>query len=542
MPDNSAEIGNLRIQLDSTTRSLETTRNERVLIEKNLEAQATQVVTLQTQLSSAKASYETETRLLSTLRERFASQASGIQKTREDLIRAESDLSAVRVEKSEVEGGLLRDKEDLRELRRKMDEISDTIDKTKVEIEKMKKEAKQQKGLLAIARKQLLAREADKMKVEKELEEVTQELNDITADYKGVETQLQFLAPPANGVAIDNQRAPSRADSLTFAAAFPLPSSPSPPSSTLSPTSGSGKSNNPFEKLVQSAATSSQLASPFQNLQDSFVLPAQAEVPQLSVTPQPLAATEALTRTTEDELDGPLNVFEQDLEDKSPFETNLDTNNAFGTPTKPLAGEDPFGFPDVAEAPPAVSRDSSEESHVVQPVQDLAKSPAEDAWPVLQVNGSTSVISASTNKGVISDAMGVLDKGPEIPAPDSQTELEVANGATNDHNVSTDLNEKLKEIEHDDSDSDDDSDNEPLSHLTKGKGHGVVTTEIANTKQTDAPTSSGPSNSDDLFGSSNLEMLPTEERVPSPGVPVVPVVLPTVDKDLNNQAKSEISG
>ena len=40
----------------------------------------------------------------------------------------------------------------------------------------------------------------------------------------------------------------------------------------------------------------------------------------------------------------------------------------------------------------------------------------------------------------------------------------------------------------------------------------------------------------------NLEMLPTEERVPSPGVPVVPVVLPTVDKDLNNQAKSEISG
>ena len=101
LQDQSAEIGNVKNQLNSTNRSLEAAKTERASLERQLTEQAAMLASLQTQLSSAKAAYDTETRLLGTLKERFAAQSAEIQKTREELIHAESDLSAMRVEKAE---------------------------------------------------------------------------------------------------------------------------------------------------------------------------------------------------------------------------------------------------------------------------------------------------------------------------------------------------------------------------------------------------------------------------------------------------------
>jgi epidermal growth factor receptor substrate 15 len=471
VPDNSAEIGNLQIQLGSTSRALETTKNERATTEKSLAEQASQISTLQTQLSSAKASYETETRLLSTLHERFSTQANEIQRTREELIRAESDLSAVRVEKVDVEGALLRDKEELRELRRRMDEVGESVEKTKVEIEKLKKEAKQQKGLLAIARKQLLAREADKAKVAKELEEVARELEDSTKERERVETNSQALVQPQPILAVDDatesQRAPSRADSVAFAAAFPLPTSPSPPSvsgSMISPTSG--KSNNPFDKLVQSTTgTFPRTASPFQQLHESFVTPQQATLSR-SQTDAKISLQDAEEDKSTMELP---NSFSHNTNNPSPFVSNLDTETILQTPPAPSKhNDDPFGFPNVAENSRTASLDTSvEESHLSQLVGDTPKDSAESAWPVLPAtNGSTSAISSS-NKDVASEHVAAPQHDAELKSS-AVKDTETPTGAVDLHN-STDLNEQLKEIEHDESDSGTDSEDEPIVASATGK-------------------------------------------------------------------------
>ncbi|KAJ2968562.1 hypothetical protein NUW54_g13180 [Trametes sanguinea] len=80
LQDKSAEIGNVKNQLNSTNKSLETAKNERATLERQLTEQAAMLASLQTQLSSAKAAYDTEMKLLSTLKERFASQSAEIQK------------------------------------------------------------------------------------------------------------------------------------------------------------------------------------------------------------------------------------------------------------------------------------------------------------------------------------------------------------------------------------------------------------------------------------------------------------------------------
>ncbi|KAI6043018.1 hypothetical protein EDC04DRAFT_2600428 [Pisolithus marmoratus] len=254
--DQSAEIGNAQNQLNSTNKSLQTAKSERENLETTLASQAAQLSALQTQLATAKASFETETTLLNSLRERHATQTADIQKVREELIRSESDLSAVRVEKAELEGSFLRDKEEVRELNKKMLEITNQIATTKQEVEKVKKEAKQQKGLLAIARKQFATKESEKTRVDKELEEARTDLVNVTKERE--EEEVGSAVP---SLAETIERAKSPADSLAFAAAQPLPLTPDLTGAT-SPTSA--KSNNPFGKLVKSVESSTPRSqSPF---------------------------------------------------------------------------------------------------------------------------------------------------------------------------------------------------------------------------------------------------------------------------------------
>jgi len=283
--DRSAEIGNLQNQLQSTTRSLETTKTERSNIEVTVHNQAAQLSALQTQLSSAKAGYEAETGHLATLHGRHSKQSSEIQKVKEELIRAESDLSAMRLERAEVEQSLLHDKEEIRELQRKMTETGSSIEVTRVEIEKAKKDAKQQKGLLAIAKKQLAAREAERAKATQELQEALAEADEATKEREIAETELsrELVVNKANGLPFSPSPSLS-GDSAIFAAAQPLPVTPGSPSSLGG--SAAAKSSNPFERLAAGSGSRSQ--SPF--------LPfAEASVP----TPPPVTSAQNEATTTD---------------------------------------------------------------------------------------------------------------------------------------------------------------------------------------------------------------------------------------------------
>ncbi|KAH9997547.1 hypothetical protein BJV77DRAFT_1065167 [Russula vinacea] len=248
--DHSADIGNLQNQLQSTTRSLENTRAEQNNVEVTVQNQAAQLSALQTQLSSAKAAYGAESRLLATLREHFSNQSSEIQKVKEELVRTESELSAIRLEQDEVEQNILHGKEEIRDLHCKMTGTGSTIEVVKAEIEKAKKELKQQKGLLVIAKKQLAAREAEGAKISQELQEVVAEVEEVTREQEMTEVEL-FKEPTA--IQTSNRLSfaspPSLSgDSVPFSAAQPHPSS----------SSGSltARSINPFERI-------SGLQSPF---------------------------------------------------------------------------------------------------------------------------------------------------------------------------------------------------------------------------------------------------------------------------------------
>lgn len=473
LQDKSAEIGNVQNQLNSTNRSLNTTKADRERVEQTLATSASQLSALQTQLSFAKAAYETETKLLNTLRERMGNQTAEIQKVREDLIRAESDLSAVRVEKAEIEGAFLRDKEDVRELHRKMAEAGTEVAGLKVEIEKSKKEAKQQKGLLAIARKQLSTKETEKVKAQQELEDVEAEVAEITKERESVEKEPEQDPSSAllNGHDSSSPFVQSQeSDPMTAAAlSQPLPVSPDP----ASPSGTSMKSNNPFDRLTRSSSSTSSPR--------SQTLP----FPDVASAPPPNVAS---TDAAEDPFDLSRGFSEEHtVAEKETDSTSAEVGNA--TPRQETA---------TLSVTPA-------------PIEESATSPASDFDSDLFGTPPSTAAGLSQSPAP--------NRRSEVPSIETQfPSLDNVPGSfpTSDkrHDGETDLDGPLKEIDIEESDSD--SDEEPLADV-KQKLHASPDNTPPKAA---APNgiSPQPTSFDDAFGSSS-ESTDIETPRPSSTVP-----------------------
>ncbi|WWC58122.1 uncharacterized protein I303_100657 [Kwoniella dejecticola CBS 10117] len=258
VPDHSAEFGNKQNQLANTTRNLSELEKTHAELDDAAKSSATSLQELEEKLSSARSRHETETKAVADLRIKVGEQKERHRNLESEVISAESDLSAMRSEKDELEQALLRDKEEIRGLQKMMKEVEEEKTGMKLVLEKLRKEARQQKGMLSIAKKQLSTAEGSRDSTQKEIKETEQEIEDDKAELeRGSATVSSPQAIPS--------ASPPAFPSPTIAAGVPLPATPK--ALSPAPTGASARSNNPFERLagtrsVPPAQPSSQSASP----------------------------------------------------------------------------------------------------------------------------------------------------------------------------------------------------------------------------------------------------------------------------------------
>jgi epidermal growth factor receptor substrate 15 len=447
-------------------------------LEATLANQAAQLSALQTQLASAIASFETETNLLSTLKERHANQNAEIQRVREELIRSESDLSAIRVEKAEIEGSFLRDKEEVRDLNRRMAEATTQITTTKQEVEKVKKDAKQQKGLLAIARKQLATKESEKVKVDQELEEAQEDLANAVKEREEAEAEGEKALISPQPLA-ESERVKSPADSLSFAAAQPLPITPDfTDGGPLSPSSV--KSNNPFERLAMASGISTPRSqSPFRSFSTASVpLPPSVSPPDVVVT------------TLEDPF-GISQAFSSEPQSSSEVTSDNDPADVGALTPK---GRAMFG-----ESSDFVSSPTDEEQFSTPPI------------------GTTPV----TCGGEATPHFHSLDTAAaHFPALD-----DIPSGQGEGKEKETDLSTDLADLDVNETDSDTDSDEEE-SHEGTSQVQESHPPEVSPTKNESVPPPA-PVSFDDIFGGATNDVPAVNAPPPEEATLQTDTVLPT---------------
>lgn len=253
VPDHSAELGNKQNQLSQTTRSITDLSSQRTELEGSDKSSKQQLEELENKLAAAREKHQTELRAVADLRIRVGEQQAKVKKLNADLITASSDLSALQSEKTELEQALLHDKEEVRSLQKRMKEVDDEKQGLVLVLEKLRKEARQQKGMVSIAKKQVSTAEGAR--------------DGVQADVKGVEKEIEedkaFLVQHEKNQAQQQQqqqqqqqaRALSPQSTGTYAAGIALPTTPQ----TLSPagTGMSNRSNNPFDRFLVNGRSSS---------------------------------------------------------------------------------------------------------------------------------------------------------------------------------------------------------------------------------------------------------------------------------------------
>ncbi|PWY99364.1 hypothetical protein BCV70DRAFT_206986 [Testicularia cyperi] len=236
--DQGAEFGNKSIQLQSTEKAVGDLQAKRSTLESAISSNASSLAELETRLATVRNQHESESKLVKDLESRQSTQNAELKKLREDVIREESELSALKAEKDELEQALMHDREDVRDMKKRMNDVQSETKSLKEQLEKLRKDARQQKGLVAISKKQLATAEAEQDKVAGEIEAVQR--------GEGVEeAATSSTAAPL---------APSSASGVTSPASHA--------EAALSP-AASVRSTNPFDRFGAGATASpSQLDTP----------------------------------------------------------------------------------------------------------------------------------------------------------------------------------------------------------------------------------------------------------------------------------------
>lgn len=197
--DSGAKLGNLVNQLSSTENGLSAIRDERSRLESETSSTVEQIKTLELKLLTARQAYQIELPVVEELRKKQVEQRSIISQLTGDAITAESELSTLKLEKEQIEGNILRDKEEVRETKKRMAQLEEETQRLKSSLESLKKDSRLQKGLLAIGKKQVSTIEGQKDDISNEMDALTQSLSSLAAPPEGIEAGS---APSVSAVSV----------------------------------------------------------------------------------------------------------------------------------------------------------------------------------------------------------------------------------------------------------------------------------------------------------------------------------------------------
>ena len=221
----TTELANLSNQVSTLTGQMQEVKSKRVSTEHDLTQAQSQKRDFESRLSQLRSAYEQEVREVKALEDRLFISRNEVKQLQQQMAMIEGSHQDLHVQHGQIAAALEADQQENTSLKEKIRETNTAISQLKPQLEKMRSEARQQKGLVAINKKQLATNEAERDKVKDELVVTTQEHTEATRELEQskrvVETQPQprsvppMSSPAASGTSMNPFLRGPRADSLT---------------------------------------------------------------------------------------------------------------------------------------------------------------------------------------------------------------------------------------------------------------------------------------------------------------------------------------
>ena len=254
LTNETSELANLSNQVSTLTNQMTEVKNNRGVTEQKFNQAQSQKKDFEARLAQLRAAYQQEVKEVQALQERLRLSQDETKRLQSDMALIEGSHQDLQNQHQQVAQALSADQTENARLKEKISQTNAEINDLKPRLEKLKLDARQQKGLVAIYKKQLAGSENEREKVKGEMDGAMDEHQQATRE---LEEHKQV------------------AEAVPKAITSPPPGVASPAPSTTSMNPFFRRPSNPLgtERGVTSPFTPPNVTSPNHNAFDSFFGP-----------------------------------------------------------------------------------------------------------------------------------------------------------------------------------------------------------------------------------------------------------------------------
>ncbi|KAL1882337.1 hypothetical protein VTK73DRAFT_1896 [Phialemonium thermophilum] len=189
LTNETTELANLSNQVGSLSKQMQDVQAHRTATQNELNQASVQKKNFEQRLAQLRAAYEKEARDVRALEQQLATSRNETKKIQTDLALLEATYQDLQNQHRQVLTALQADQQENTNLKERIRAVNAEIAQLKPQIEKLKSEARQQKGLVAINKKQLATNEGERDKLKTEVEDLTRSNEELARQISASSSQ-----------------------------------------------------------------------------------------------------------------------------------------------------------------------------------------------------------------------------------------------------------------------------------------------------------------------------------------------------------------
>ncbi|KAL6356710.1 hypothetical protein LRP88_10315 [Fusarium phalaenopsidis] len=202
----TTELANLSNQISSLSKQMQDVQGKRTTTQNELNQATAQKANFEQRLAQLRTAYEKEAQDTRALEEQLNTARKETSKLQAECMTLEGTYRDIQTQHQQVTAALQADQQENTNLRERIRVVNGEIAQLKPQIEKLKSDARQQKGLVAINKKQLSTTEGERDKLKAEAEDLTKSIEELRQANTGspASAPAQIASPAASTSSANN--------------------------------------------------------------------------------------------------------------------------------------------------------------------------------------------------------------------------------------------------------------------------------------------------------------------------------------------------
>ncbi|KAI0806407.1 hypothetical protein GGR55DRAFT_204374 [Xylaria sp. FL0064] len=207
LTNETAELANLSNQIGSLSKQMQQVQGQRSTTQNEINQASEQKRNFEQRLSQLRTLYEKEAKDVQVLEEQLKNIREDTRKLTNEMVSIDGNYQDLLAQHRQLTQALQADQQENATLKQRISGVNSEIAQLKPQIEKLKSEARQQKGLVAINKKQLATVEGERDKLQTEADDLTksnEELSRQASASSPVAAPAQVASPAPSTTSANN--------------------------------------------------------------------------------------------------------------------------------------------------------------------------------------------------------------------------------------------------------------------------------------------------------------------------------------------------